>query len=514
MSLLTDIPSEEIASFQKVVDKYDSLNDITLLTTDEVLTLSQLMRNIGVKLRAEGNHSEGLRHFMEIQSLLEKKGLKHIDLYPKTNFWIGSTLLFLNRLDEAEERINMSFEGYHGLPKDERENSKMLLLEGFIIRAQINFEKKKLYHALEDYTSAVDCFSELDVRVIIGYVEMLCQRLIEIFTVEDRVQKVVSTRQNNLDRAIELMYQKDSRIVNLCIELSDYSRMTGDDTKALEYAQSVYYIVQKYQKNELLAPKRALQLMQGIYYDQGDYKKCIEAGLKLQERLSKTPELFPNDLINSYILTLIAYDELKQIKEAKEFFRRSEEVLSKLTVQGNTFMIICYDQYAAILCNSHDKSNFTDSKKYFKKALDLLEASEDPSSRDPVQGVSDIINGQQKKPERLDLLIYIAQVATMEQNSDQEALEYYEEALEIASKKVPENSERSNDQLEAINAGLATTYQRLKNYPKSIEHFLRTIELCKVNPNTNQKRLDHYQNKLTEAYRHNNEGEKVGDANR
>ena len=58
MSLLTDIPNEKIASFQEALDKYDSLNDITLLTTDEVLTLGLLMINIGLKLRAEDNHSE------------------------------------------------------------------------------------------------------------------------------------------------------------------------------------------------------------------------------------------------------------------------------------------------------------------------------------------------------------------------------------------------------------------------------------------------------------------------
>ena len=126
------------------------------------------MRNIGVKLRAEGNHSEGLRHFMEMQSLLEKKELKHVSLYPQTNFGIGSALLSLNRLDEAEERINMFFEGYHGLPKDEMDKNKILLVDGYIARGQINFEKKKIYHALEDYASAAGCFPGLDMGSYYG----------------------------------------------------------------------------------------------------------------------------------------------------------------------------------------------------------------------------------------------------------------------------------------------------------------------------------------------------------
>ena len=514
MSLLTNIPSEDITSFQQALDKYDSLNDITLLTTDETLAIGNLMRNIGVKLRAENNHSEGLRYFMEMQSLLEEKGLKHVSMYPMTNFGIGSTLLSLNRLDEAEERINMFFEGYHGLPKDEMESIKLLKVDGYITRGQINFEKKKIYHALEDYTSAAGCFSELEVRIIMSYVDTLCKRLIEIFTLEDQAQKVVNTRQKNLDRAIELMYQRDSRIRSVCIELADYLRMADDNAKALEYAQSAYYITQKYQKEELLVPKRALELMQDIYFHQKDFKKCIEASLKMQEHLSKNSGLFPDSLMDSYKVALLAYDELNQIKEAKELFHRSEEVLSKLNAKDNNFMIEYYHQYAAILRNTRDSSNLAESKKYYKKALDLLTASEDPSKEDPMQAIFDAMNNRKNKIEKLHLLICIAQVATMENGSDQEAVKYFEEALEIASKKDPKTSKDLVDQLEGINAGLGMIYQRLKNYPKSIEHYLKTIELCKVNPTTNQRRLDHYQTKLTEVYWYNGEAEKAGDANR
>ena len=63
-------------------------------------------------------------------------------------------------------------------------------------------------------------------------------------------------------------------------------------------------------------------------------------------------------------------------------------------------------------------------------------------------------------------MLCIAQVATMEENSDQEALKYYEEALKIASKKVPENSESSIDQLEVINAGLATDISKAEELSK------------------------------------------------
>ena len=87
----------------------------------------------------------------------------------------------------------------------------------------------------------------LDMRVInMGYVDMICKRLIEIFTLEDQARKVVNSHQKNLDRAIELMYQKDSKIVKAhVLNLSDYLRMNGDDTQALGYAQSAYYVALK-----------------------------------------------------------------------------------------------------------------------------------------------------------------------------------------------------------------------------------------------------------------------------
>ena len=79
---------------------------------------------------------------------------------------------------------------------------------------------------------------------------------------------------------------------------------------------------------------------------------------------------------------------LNKLKKQKSSSVRVRETLSKLNVRGYYFpdhiTITSTQSYFVTVMTS---LTLAESKKYFKKTLDLLEASEDPGSKDPMQAI-------------------------------------------------------------------------------------------------------------------------------
>ena len=349
-----------------LVDKYISLRDVSLMTQDEVMAIAKLMKDIGIIHRRKNNQSEGLRYFREIEAVLEKKELHHCSMYLECQFGIGSTLIDLQRFDEAEERYSKFFKLSEELLKDKPDIPQLLLVASHINRARIYSVKKQNELALQDLRAAVRLLPKLPDGILIRTMTDLRKELAEILAKQEHGQDVTQKDYNN---ALELMYQSDNRIRYLCCELADMFVASDDLGRALSYAQSAYYINNKYEGKDILVPKRVLVLMTEIYLTQKEYANCIDAGLKLEQLLAGKPNLFSNELMDAYLDMLVSYYHLNNIKEMKELFQRTENVLSAITFKDSIFLAKYYYHYASSIHRKDHKSNWSEARKYYKKAL-------------------------------------------------------------------------------------------------------------------------------------------------
>jgi len=462
LTLLTGVSREDLTLYNKVLDKYTSCNDYSLLTDEDKHIIFPLFQNLAYAHHNENNEESSFRYLLETQQLCEKLDFKDSFYAANNNYMLA--IIYAGRLEypKAEHCFQEVRRIAHLLstnPEVANIYVNCLSLLGKIYSHQERFDE-----AIETFNLALGLTEKVNKEQLPSFLIIIYQEMALIYSHCREFEKALECNKKGLEMMLNNNEGEQGTIPeNFYGDIAANLSALNRSTEALPYAKKALKIAQSRFAKDSLELAGAYDLLARVYHLLSEYPKALELYKKATKIYVKDSKGNAKALCVMYLEMMEIYRSMEEHQNAINLFNKEiKGFIERRLVPDEKSIAILYAEFGNIL--KENEETFQDAERYYKKAIEIYGKIEE-------------------SPAILDLLYSLSELAFRREDFD-EALKHLKEYERLQTEE-----DMDLNKYETVCGFIGEICFRKGNFDESLEYCQKALQVCESREEAEQQFL-------------------------